>query len=68
MKYVIKLSGSQITFLRKFKLKMKVWEDFIDIYLVIIDCVWQKCEKKCAQKRIGQYASRNESNGEFPKI
>lgn len=47
---------------------MKVWEDFIDIYLVIIDCVWQKCEKKCAQKRIGQYASRNESNGEFPKI
>lgn len=30
--------------------------------------VLRKCEKKCAQKRIAQYASRNENNREFPKI
>lgn len=40
---------------------MKIWENSMLAYLVIIDYVWQNCKKHYAQKTIDQYASRNKN-------
>lgn len=60
--------GSQITLWRQFKLKMKIWEYSVLMYVCLVDCAWKIVRKSVFKKELASIQAQMEVNRKFPNI